>query len=264
MFIDAHAHLDRYDLEGESSLETALHEIDQNRIFTLSNSMDVPSHKRNLEIAERSQLILPIFGIHPWNAHEYVGALWELDEPIAKSPILGEIGLDYHFIQDARMYPLQRQVLGYFLIAAQDQQKIVCLHTKGAEEAVLEMIGCYKLPGLLVHWYSGPEEIFKEFIARDAFFTFGVELLYSEHIQHLARWVPLDRLLTETDNPGGPKSLIGRPGMPNLIVDIVAYLAELRNQNLDRMIEIIHSNLINLFQRDPKHMNPSLELLELE
>ena len=255
MFIDAHAHLDRYDLQGEDALETALHEIDYHRIFTLSNSMDIPSYKRNLEIAEMSQLILPIFGIHPWSAHECVGALWELDEPIAKSPILGEIGLDHHFIQDFNAYPMQGRVLEYFLTAAQDQQKIVCLHTKGAEEAVLEMLDSYKLPGLLVHWYSGPEELFKEFISRDAYFTFGVELLFSEHIKNLAKLVPLDHLLSETDNPGGPKSLMGYPGMPSLIIDVLKGLAKLRDIPLDELIQIIQSNFLNFIQQDPRLSN---------
>jgi len=261
MYIDAHAHLDRYDLLGQEALDAALHEIDHHRIFTLSNSMDIPSYKRNLEIAEKSQLILPIFGIHPWNAPEYAHTLGDVDALITHSPILGEIGLDYHFVQDRTKYPLQRQVLQYFLSAAQDQGKIICLHTKGAEEAVLEMIDSYKLPGLLVHWYSGPEDIFKEFITRDAYFTFGAELLSSKHIQDLAKWVPLDRLLTETDNPGGPKSLTGHPGMPNLIVDVVEYLAELRNQSPERMVKIIQSNLIALIRRDPQLLNTSLRLL---
>lgn len=263
MFIDAHAHLDRYDLQGESALETALREIDHHRIFTLSNSMDIPSYKRNLEIAERSQLILPIFGIHPWNAPEYTNALGDIDVLITRSPILGEIGLDYHFVQDRMMYPLQRQVLQYFLSAAQDQGKIICLHTKGAEEAVLEMIDSYKLPGLLVHWYSGPEDIFKEFITRDAYFTFGAELLSSKHIQDLAKWVPLDRLLTETDNPGGPKSLIGYPGMPGLIIDVLIGLAQLRDIPLDELIQIIQFNFLNLIQQDTRLSNINSTFYEI-
>jgi TatD DNase family protein len=252
MLIDAHAHIDRYDLIGEEPLETALNEIDQHRIFTLSNSMDIPSYERNLEISKRNPLILPIFGVHPWNASAYADRLEDLQAPIAHSPLLGEIGLDHHFIQDQSEYPLQKRIFQYFLAAAQDQGKIVCLHTKGAEEAVLENLEPYQLPGVLVHWYSGPADIFSEFVAKDCYFTFGVEIVYANQIQELAKQAPLDRLLTETDNPGGPKSLIGHPGMPSLIKDVIQRLAQMRDRSPEEMIEIVQSNLQALFRRDSR------------
>jgi TatD DNase family protein len=263
MLIDAHAHIDRYDLLGEEALRSALHEIDHHKIFTLSNSMDLPSYERNLEIAERSEWILPLFGIHPWNAPEYASRLEDLEGPIARSPILGEIGLDFHFVEDRSAYPMQKRVFEHFLTAAQEQGKIVCLHTKGAESAVLEMLGDHELPGVLVHWYSGPQDTFKAFIERDFFFTFGPELLTSEYIRYLAGQAPLDRLLTETDNPGGPKSLIGHPGMPHLIIDVADKLAELRGLDRDEMIRIVQSNLQKLARRDPRLSNTVLPLQEV-
>jgi TatD DNase family protein len=262
MLIDAHTHIDRYDLLGEEALETALNQIEQHRIFTLSNSMDIPSYERSLEISERKALILPIFGVHPWNAPAYADRLEDLHGLITRSPILGEIGLDFHFIQDQSEYPLQKKVFQYFLAAAQDQVKIICLHTKGAEEAVLEMLDAYALPGILVHWYSGPVDVIKAFMERDIFFTFGVELLTSRHIQNLALQVPLERLLTETDNPGGPMSLMGQPGMPSLIIDVVNKLAELRGMEPDEMIRTVQSNLIQLTRRDPRLSNTATQLLE--
>ncbi|OGO18504.1 MAG: hypothetical protein A2Z14_19900 [Chloroflexi bacterium RBG_16_48_8] len=150
----------------------------------------------------------------------------------------------------------------HFLAAAQEQEKIACLHTKGAEEAVLEMLDRYQLPGVLVHWYSGPTDIFKEFTSRDVYFTFGVELLYSEHIQTLAKKVPLERLLTETDNPGGLRSLTGRPGMPTLIMDVLDKLAQSRDKSPDEMIQIVQSNLIHLARRDPRLSKTPLRFLE--
>lgn len=262
MLIDAHAHIDRYDLLGGDALDFALDEINHHRIFTLSNSMDPPSYERNLEIAKKSDFILPIFGIHPWNAPEYANKLEDLKDLVTHSPILGEIGLDYHFIKDQSAYPMQRQVFGYFLSEAQKQQKIICLHTKGAEEAALEMLAPYQIPGIVVHWYSGPRDSFGEFLSMDCYFTFGAALLYSNHIQDLAKEVPLDRLLTETDNPGGPKSLIGQAGMPSLIKDVVEGLAQLREISSEEMIRIVHSNLLQLTRRDPRLSDTTLRFLE--
>ena len=96
MLIDAHAHLNRYDeITGK-----ALDEIESYRIFTISNSMDPQSYKANLEIGEKCKYVLPTFGIHPWVAHEYLHKLIEFDEYIERSPVLGELGLDYYFEKD--------------------------------------------------------------------------------------------------------------------------------------------------------------------
>ena len=141
MLIDAHSHVDRYDLVDECALESALAEITQHRILTISNSMDLPSYKRNLEISEMCSLVLPTFGVHPWNAPEYADRLDDLSEAIEQSPMIGEIGLDHYFIQDTSTYPAQRKVLEFFLGAAREQEKITNLHTKGAEREVLGVIG---------------------------------------------------------------------------------------------------------------------------
>ena len=96
MLIDAHSHLDRY----ENNLQSAIEEITQHKIFTISNSMDLPSYKRNLKIGEMCEIVLPTFGVHPWNAPEYVDRLGDLSKPIEQSPILGEIGWDFSDLLD--------------------------------------------------------------------------------------------------------------------------------------------------------------------
>ncbi len=69
--IDAHAHLDSYSDEIDSVLE----EIFKHRILTISNSMDIPSYERNLEIGNACDFVIPTFGVHPWNAHIYADQL---------------------------------------------------------------------------------------------------------------------------------------------------------------------------------------------
>ncbi|MBI2352505.1 MAG: TatD family hydrolase, partial [Deltaproteobacteria bacterium] len=114
MLIDAHAHLDNYGAE----LQAALEEIEKRKIFTIAVSMDLPSYERNLKIGEMCGLVLPTFGVHPKRAPQYVNRLNELDKAIEQSPMIGEIGLDFHWVEDPSQYPAQRKVLGYFLAAA--------------------------------------------------------------------------------------------------------------------------------------------------
>jgi TatD DNase family protein len=248
MLIDAHAHLDRYD---QDTLESALEEIAQHRIFTISNSMDLPSYRRNLEIGETRDLVLPTFGIHPWNASDHAHRLEELSPAIEQSPILGEIGLDFYFVKEASQYPAQRKVLEFFLAAASEQNKIVNLHTKGAEEEVLHLLRRYDVQRAIVHWYSGPLDVLGELIARGLYFTVGVEVRYSKHIQTIARELPADRLLTETDNPGGPRSLTGTLGMPSLVIDVVQALAEARETTAEAITQTVQANFLRLIRDDP-------------
>lgn len=100
MLIDAHAHLDCY---GEE-LESALTEIAEHRILTIAVSMDLPSYQRSLEIADRCNLVLPTFGVHPKRAPEYAGRLGELSTFIEQSPMIGEIGLDFHWVEDRAQF----------------------------------------------------------------------------------------------------------------------------------------------------------------
>ena len=207
MLIDAHTHLDMY----EDDLEAALREIAQHKIFTISNSMDPTSYRRNLEIGQMCELVLPIFGVHPWRAAEYVDSLKSLNWAIEQSPILGEIGLDYYFVKDASQYPAERTVFEFFLATVKEQEKTVNLHTKGAEK----------------------------------------EVMSSEHIQTIAQQLPMERLLTETDNPGGRDPVTGTVRMPLLVRDVVQALADLRKTTVEAIIEMVQNNFIRLIRGDP-------------
>ncbi len=81
MFVDTHTHLDLY---GDL-LDTALAEIRQQRILTISTAMDMPSYLRTREIGAPCELVLPTFGIHPWKAPGYADRLTELTPFIAQS-----------------------------------------------------------------------------------------------------------------------------------------------------------------------------------
>lgn len=248
MLIDAHAHLDRY----ESELDAALQEIRQHGILTVCVSMDIASYERNLEVSKRCELVLPTFGVHPWNAPQYVARLEDLRGAIEASPMLGEIGLDYRFVQDAAQYPAQRQVFEFFLAAASRQDKIVNLHASGAEEDVLRLLDRYGVRRAIVHWYAGPLDVLHELAGRGVCFSVGVEALHSEHIRAIAREVPLEQLLTETDNPGGLKWLIGKLGMPVAIKEVIQTLAELRETTTEAMVQTVQENWLRLIRDDAR------------
>ena len=130
MLIDAHVHLDKYG----GLLDQALQQIETQRIYTVATAMDVPSYLELQRIAERSNLVLPTFGIHPRRAAEYVDRLSEIGRYIETSPAIGEIGLDFHWVKDSATYPAQRKVLEYFIAAAGNKTSLSTSTPKPAKK----------------------------------------------------------------------------------------------------------------------------------
>lgn len=249
MLIDAHAHLDKY---GDL-LDQALREIEEQRIFTVATAMDPPSYLELRKIGERSDFVLPTFGIHPRRAAEYAGKLREIGRYIEASPAIGEIGLDFHWVKDAATYSAQRKVLEYFIAAAAEQNKFVNLHTKAGEKEILNLLEKYDVRRAIVHWYSGPLDIFKAMAQFGCWFTVGVEVLYSDYIREIAGAVPDPLLLTETDNPGALRWLkkTDEVGMPAAIRKVVEAVAELRQTTPERIESLVQKNFSRLIAADP-------------
>ena len=248
MLIDAHAHLDKYGAD----LPATLAEIEENRILTWAVSMNLPSYRRNLEVGSRCDLVLPTFGVHPKTAPAYADRLSELSPWIEQSPAIGEVGLDFHWVKDSSLYAPQRKILEYFLAAAREQKKIVNLHTKGAEREILNLLERYDVRRPVIHWYSGPMDILRALADFGAYFTVGVEILFSEQIREISRAVPLERLLSESDNPGGLKWLNGTVGMPRVIREIVAAIAAVKQTTPAAIETAIEVNFFRLIDGDPR------------
>ena len=249
MLIDAHVHLDKY---GDL-LDQALQEIETERIFTVATAMDVPSYLELQIIAQRSDLVLPTFGIHPRRAAEYIDRLSEIGRYIETSPAIGEIGLDFHWVKDSATYPAQRKVLEYFIAAAREQNKFVNLHTKAGEKEILDLLERYDVKRAIIHWYSGPMDILRAMIDYGCYFTIGVEVLYSDYIKAIARTIPDHLLLTETDNPGALRWLqkTDEIGMPIAIKDVVDGLARVRQTAQEEMEILVQGNFARLIANDP-------------
>jgi TatD DNase family protein len=249
MLIDAHVHLDRY---GDL-LDQALREIDEEQIFTIATAMDLASYLELKKIGERSELVLPTFGIHPRRAAEYADRLPEISRYIEASPAIGEIGLDFHWVKDTSTYPAQKKVLEYFIAAAREQKKFVNLHTKGGEKEILDLLEKYDVKHAIIHWYSGPMDIFHAMVQYGCLFTIGVEVHFSDHIKSIAKAVPDHLLLTETDNPGALKWLNKNDeiGMPTAIQNVLNKVAELRQSTPGQIESLVQTNFVRLITNDP-------------
>jgi TatD DNase family protein len=254
MLIDAHSHLHHY---PNTLLLTVLAQIKSLSIRTLAVAMDIPTYQKSRLLAERTPQIIPALGVHPWQAADNVRALKKMLPLLADVPVIGEIGLDFHWVTDTDTYLAQRKVLEFFLAAAHDFNKPVNLHTKGAEAEILDYLRQYGIQRALIHWYSGALATFEDYVEEGHYFSIGVEVLFSEQIRAFARALPLDQLLTETDNPGGlpwlceqhPDArspwhphLINDHALPSAIVPVYEALAALKGISVHRLEEIVEAN----------------------
>ena len=257
MFIDAHAHLDKY---SDNEIDDIFATIERENIFTLSVSIDVPSFLRIEEIAAGSTRIVPAFGVQPWEAPRYTSSIGDIEQYVARSPFIGEIGLDHRFVTDKSHYGPQRDVFSHFLWLAREQDKLVNVHCVGAEHETVDVMRASGIERAIIHWYSGPLDALGAMIDEGYLFTVGVEVLHSDHIRDVATMIPTDQLLTETDNPGGPEWVTGERGHPGLIVDVVEALAGLRRIPPEEIQATVQANLLRLFVGD-EHLAPWFDQL---
>ncbi len=252
MYIDAHAHLDRY----ASGLPDVVREIEASQIFTISVSMDPDAYARARRIVEQSGWIVSAFGVHPWEAPKFHGRLLALEPLIDSSPLIGEVGLDYHFISEPENHALQRDVFRFFVRKSVQQRKILNVHSKGAEADVNRILGELGANRIIMHWYSGPMTHLSRLAEKGAYFTVGVEVLFSPAIRDIARAIPSEPLLTETDNPGGYQWLTNTIGMPSIITSVVEAISGLRAWSVDKTKHIVQENFFSLVQHEkwvPRH-----------
>ncbi len=246
--VDAHAHLDKY---GDDELDSVLGHIEADHILTISVSVDPPSFARGRAIASRCRLVVPTFGIHPWEAPEFVDVLDELEAHCATSPMIGEIGLDHTFVTDPTCRDAQRLVLATLLDIAVAQRKMVHVHSTGAEAETAAMLWSRRVDRAVMHWYSGGLDTLTTLIDRGFLFTVGAAVLHSAHVREIAARIPDDQLLTETDNPGAQHWLTGHRGQPRLLHQIESELAGLRGTSPEQLRWLVRSNLERHICDDP-------------
>ena len=238
MFIDAHTHLDFF----EDNIDKAISEINDLKILTVANSMNVESYEKNKEYAKKSKYIIPTFGIHPWEAKNFKGNLEEMLPYIEESKLIGEIGLDFFWEEDETTYEKQREVYYFMLEEASKRRKVVSIHTKGAEEEILSSLEKLNYNKAIIHWYSGSLETLKKFINLGCYFTISVDLGYEDKALEVLNLIPMDKLLIETDGPTALEWVNGEYAYPRDIIDIYKKVSEIKNIDINTLENIIQEN----------------------
>lgn len=184
MYYDAHLHT-----KDASFLDV----MKEQRVAGIANAATKKEYAL-LKLLQRQYADLAISaGIHPWKADQ---SSWEeMREVLEEVSIIGEIGLDNVWCNTD--LNLQKAFFDKQLRYASQLQKPVILHLKGMEEIGYQHVRQYPNT-YLVHWHSSMHMI-QEFIDLDCYFTIGPSIPQDEAVRLVAKLVPLERLLIETD-----------------------------------------------------------------
>ncbi len=246
MCCDFHTHL-----HNDADIHKSLKLIEKYSITSVACSVDIPSFTKTKEIAGKSSLIIPTFGIHPVKA-DTASTLSLLDPFLLSSPIIGEIGLDQRWATDVPLSD-QIRVFEYILDHCSRYKKYCVIHTSGVEEKVYDMLLHFPGAKPVIHWYDGSTELLKKMTNKEWYFTYGLELHYSQKIRNLLNLTPLDLVLSETDNPESETWLGGKEESPLLIRRVVEDIAQVKKISVHKADQILMDNAAKIFTESGLH-----------
>jgi TatD DNase family protein len=263
---DTHAHLD--DPQIVDQLEIWLNQARQADLVGITAiGTSLNSSRQVWQIAQQHPDVYAAVGIHPNYCHQALLSDWGhivelIDQP--KVVALGETGLDRYW--DYCPIELQREWFTRHLELSAATGKPLVIHVRDSEADVLEMLGQFAARGPLHgiwHSFAGSLEGAEKCLEWGLHISFSGTVTYkkAEQIREVAKRIPDDRILIETDAPYlSPHPHRGqRPNHPALVRFTAACLAELRQQSFSDFSELTTRNAQALFGI-PLLQNPEIEV----
>ncbi|MCX7067840.1 MAG: TatD family hydrolase [Methylococcales bacterium] len=254
MLIDSHCHLDRLDLKPyQNDFSCFMQEVKNSHIeHLLCIAIDLEAYPAMLEMVENYPQISVSVGVHP-NVHE--GQEPTVDELIALGSInkviaIGETGLDY--FRSTGDLNWQHQRFRNHINAAKTLKKPLIIHTREAKKDTLRILkeeNAQEVGGI-IHCFTEDWEFAQQALELNFYISFSgiVTFNSAKEIQEVAKKVPADRFLIETDSPYlAPVPHRGRPNYPTYIRFVAEQIAKLRDVSVEEVAELSTANFYRLF-----------------
>ncbi|QAX82181.1 TatD family hydrolase [Candidatus Pseudomonas adelgestsugas] len=263
MLVDSHCHLDLLDLvQNRDSLDAVLEAARHRGVgHFLCIGVSAKNAASVKTIAERYVDVDCSVGIHPLDLknNKMPTFDWLLNELNHQRVVaIGETGLDYHY--EPKTAKLQQVSFDMHLQAAKQTGKPVIVHTRNARADTLAMLREAALPQAgVLHCFT--EDINMANAALDLGFYISmsgiVTFRNANALRNVARQIPADRLLVETDSPYlTPTPHRGKQNLPEYVRDVADYLAILRGESFERLAEQTTKNFKQIFPL--AHLKPAL------
>ena len=259
MLIDSHCHLDRLNLSPyHGDLSQALQAAQARGVERfLCIGIGHNNIQQVIDIAEKHPNIYATVGLHPLEFNE-AGCLASTEiadwlKTQAQNPLvvgIGETGLDYYYSKAS--IKEQQESFAIHLEVAKALSKPVVVHTRDAREDTLALIrehGCSRNAGVL-HCFTETLEMAKAALDLNYYISFSGIITFknASELREVVKWVPLDRLLVETDAPYlAPTPYRGRPNEPKNVVEVAKCVAELKGISFEAICEQTGLNFSSLF-----------------
>jgi TatD DNase family protein len=248
--VDSHCHLDFPEFEGK--LGEVREEMRANGVtHALCISVELPKFPKVLALAEAHENFFASVGVHPDHEAEAVETA-RLVELAAHPKVvaIGETGLDYHRLSGDLEW--QRERFRTHIRAARKCRKPLVIHTRDAAEDTLRIMreeGASEVGGVM-HCFTETQEVADGALALGFHISFSgiVTFKNATQLKEVARRVPLERLLVETDSPYlAPVPHRGKTNRPGLVRHVAEEVARLRGIAFEDLAEATTRNFFRLF-----------------
>ncbi len=253
MIIDTHAHL--YYKELTENLDVILENAEKNGIKKIIiPAVDLKTSEVILNMCEKNESLFSAVGIHPSevksagkNDIKFIEEFTSHKKVVA----IGEIGLDYYW--DRSYIQEQQVVFNEFIELANDKLLPIIIHTRESVDDAIKIVKERFAEGKTTgqfHCYSGDLNQMKEILELKSFYlSFGGNITYKNYKDYsIIEYLPIDRLLFETDSPFlPPVPHRGKKTEPSFIVHTIEKIAEIKSIDIQNLKQSVYTNTLNLF-----------------
>jgi TatD DNase family protein len=239
--IDTHAHLQGLPEGADAAIEAAA-EAGVDRIVCVGDSPELA--REALELCDRHPALRTTIGLHPHRAEQWGPSVRaELAELVGDPRVvaIGECGLDFY--RERAPHDVQARAFEGQAELALESGKPLVIHSREAVSETLEVLRGF--PGrVILHCFALPDDV-DEVLERGWWASFAGNVTYpsAKPLQDAARRIPAERLLVETDSPYlAPVPHRGRPCRPQMVLDTLRFIAELRGVEADELAGAVVEN----------------------
>jgi TatD DNase family protein len=257
VFIDSHCHIDgpEYDDDREEVIARAIDAGVEKMLNVGTGDPHSGAFERAVEVAETHPEVYAAAGVHPHDAKLFDDAaekrLIALIQQSQRVVAWGEIGLDYHYDHSPR--DVQRVVFRRQLGLARQLNLPVIIHSREADEDTIEILReqlrDYRRAGVM-HCFGGSLQLAQAALDLGFYISFAGNLTFkkAEDLRNVARQLPLERLMVETDCPYlTPVPFRGKRNEPARVVETARCLAGLHERSLEEVARVTSKNFERLF-----------------
>ena len=255
IMLDSHIHLDADQYADVTALIKRARHVGVNGV--VATGITPASNQRILQIAENyPDFVYPAIGFHPerfdLTDDDLAATIAMVKTHRERICAIGEVGLPWYGEMARREDVLERarKILAHFAQLATELDLPLILHSphQVAGEA-LKIIERAKVRRAVFHWHKSDEDTTRAIINAGYFISITPEVVYRDRDQDLARMVPLDQMMVETDGPwpyGGPFE--GKATEPYFIADATSAIATLRGDSTNTIVQALTANAKTLFE----------------